>query len=170
MNPILIADGWWRVIVDPVLKPVADRRWRVIVYPVFITDGRRGVIVDAIFTADRRWRVVHPVLQPITDRVGLPPLRRAVVYPVLELPEPLGEREPVLIWDGRVDERVGEQLAALLDVDPVPDRVGQDLGDEAQVAVFCLAVTRAEEGQVGEEVAHGRLLALGAQPADVPWE
>lgn len=61
---------------------------------------------------------------------------------VLQVVEPHGQGAPVLQGGGRVDQGVGQQLPALLDVLVVFDRVRQDLRQEFHVLDFSLDVAR----------------------------
>lgn len=79
-----------------------------------------------------------PVVQRVRAAAALPAetSRRAV----LQVVEPHGQGAPVLQGGGRVDQGVGQQLPALLDVLVVLDRVRQDFGQEFHVLDFRLDV------------------------------
>lgn len=87
--------------------------------------------------------LVIVVRLPVVHRVRAAPAlaakgpRRAV----LQVVEPHGQSAAVLQRGGRVDQGVGQQLPALLDVLVVFDRVGQDFRQEFHVFDFCFDVS-----------------------------
>lgn len=79
-----------------------------------------------------------PVVQRVRAAAALP--AEAPRGAVLQVVEPHGQGAPVLQGGGGVDQGVGQQLPALLDVLVVLDRVRQDFGQEFHVLDFRLNV------------------------------
>ena len=86
----------------------------------------------------------------------------AVVAPVFQMRQPQRELRPLVACDRRVDQRVGQELAALLDVDAVLDGVRQYLGDDVEVLGLGVRVAGAQQRQVRQQVVHRVLLRLVA--------
>lgn len=88
--------------------------------------------------------------------------------PLLQVVEPERQGGAVLQGGGGVDERVGEQLAGLLQVAAVLDGVGQDAWQQAHVLALGLNVSGFEQRQVGEYEGDDALLGLALPLTDHP--
>lgn len=86
----------------------------------------------------------------------------AVAAPVFQMRQPQCELRPLVAGDCRVDQRVRQQLAALLDVDAVLDRVRQYLGDDVEVLGLGVRVAGTQQRQVRQQMVHRVLLRLVA--------
>ena len=86
----------------------------------------------------------------------------AVAAPVFQMRQPQRELRPLVAGDRRVDQRVRQELAALLDVDAVLDGVRQHLGDDVEVLSLGVRVAGSEQRKVRQQVVHRVLLRLVA--------
>lgn len=67
---------------------------------------------------------------------------------VLQVIQPHGESTAVFQGRGWVDQSIGQQLPALLNVLVVLDRVRQDLGQQFHILYFCVEVSWLQQRQV----------------------
>lgn len=79
---------------------------------------------------------------------------------LLQVVEPHGQRGAVVERGGWMDERVRQQLPALLHEQAALDGVAQHLLQQLHVLTLGLAVARLQERQVREQQRHSLLLGL----------
>lgn len=104
--------------------------------------GVPGGVLPPVEFVIRVLSLVIVVSLPVVQRVGAAAAlaTEAARRAVLQVVEPHGQGAPVLQGGGRVDQGVGQQLPALLDVLVVLDGVRQDFGQEFHVLDFRLDV------------------------------
>lgn len=67
---------------------------------------------------------------------------------VLQVVQPHGQSTAVFQRSGRMDQSIGQQLPALLDVLVVLNGVRQDLGQQFHILYFCVEVSWLQQRQV----------------------
>ena len=105
----------------------------------------------------------------VLGRLGLPRVVDAVRESLFQVAQPHAELGSLLRGDSRVDQRVRQELAALLDVHPALDGMGQHFGDDGQILLLGQRVAGLQERQVVEQVQDGLVLVLPTKLADVNW-